>query len=80
MTMKHGLSSKMLVYWLMGNAILTICFGLILALICLFPSHVPALHALIVEGSLAGFLPYLIFVLIFSSFISLSYYYDSRSK
>jgi len=78
--MKPGLSSKLLVYWLIGNAILTICFGLLLALICLFPTRAPALHALLVEGSLASFLPYIIFILIFSSFVSLSFYYDSRKR
>lgn len=78
--MKFGLTYNMLVYWLMGNAVLTICFGLLLALICLFPDFVPALRMLLVEGPLARFLPYVIFLLIVSSLVSLSFYYDSPKR
>jgi hypothetical protein len=77
MAMKFGLTYKILVYWLVVNAVMTICFGLLLAVICLFPDTVPALRNLIVEGPLARFIPYVIFLLIVSSLVSLSFYYDS---
>jgi vacuolar-type H+-ATPase subunit I/STV1 len=78
--MKFGLNYKMLVYWLMGNAVVTIFFGLFLAAICLFPGWVPALRTLLAEGTLATFLPYLIFILIVTSLVSLAFYYDSRGR
>ena len=78
--MKSVINSKMLVYWLMGNAVLTICFGLILALICLFPTAAPALRTMLAEGIMARFVPYIIFILIVSSLISFAYYYDSRRR
>lgn len=70
----------MLVYWLMANAVITICFGLLLAVICLYPTASPTLHSLLIEGSMASLLPYLIFLLVFSSLVSLSFYYDSRKR
>jgi len=76
--MKTGLSYKMLAYWLMTNAILTICFGLSLAVICLFPASVPALRAVLAEGTMAVFLPYLILIICVSSLVSFSYFFDTR--
>ena len=75
--MKFGLNHKMLVYWLMGNAVVTICLGLFLAAICLFPAFAPTLRSLLVEGTMATFLPYLIFILIVTSLVILAFYYDS---
>jgi hypothetical protein len=75
--MKLELNYKMLVYWLIGNAVVTICFGLFLAVVCLYPACAPLLSGLLAEGTIAGFLPYVIFILIVSSLVSLSFYYDS---
>ena len=78
--MKHGLNYKMLVFWVMVNAVITICFGLLLAVICLFPDFAPKLRTILAEGTVASLLPYLIFILIVSSLLSLTYYYDSRGR
>jgi len=78
--MKYGLNYKLLVYWLMGNAVVTICLGLFLAVICLFPACAPALRSLLAEGAMATFLPYLIFILIVTSLVSLAFYYDSTGR
>jgi len=78
--MKYGLNYKMLVYWLMANAVVTICLGLFLAVICLFPACAPTLRSLLAEGTMATFLPYLIFMLIVTSLVSLAFYYDSTGR
>ena len=75
--MKLGLNYKTLIYWLMGNAVVTICLGLFLAAVCLFPTCSPSLRNLLAEDSMATFLPYLIFILIVTSLASLAFYYDS---
>ena len=45
--------------------------------ICLFPAFAPTLRSLLAEGTMATFLPYLIFILIVTSLVSLAFYYDS---
>jgi len=78
--MKIELNYKMLIYWLMGNAVVTICLGLFMAAICLFPGCAPTLRTLFAEGTVATFLPYVIFILIVTSLVSLAFYYDSRGR
>lgn len=80
MAMKFGLSYSKLVIWMTVNAVFTVCLGLFLALTCLVPGFVPGLRTLLTQGFMADMLPYVIFILVISSLVSLSFYYDSRRK
>lgn len=73
-----SISITALTCWLVVNALLTACFGLFLALVCLFPSWAPAIRSLLLNDTVAMALPYIIFVLIVSSLLSISFYLDSR--
>jgi len=77
--MKYDLNNTLLLNWLLCNSIITICFGLFLAMICLFPDCAPALADLFSRGSLDLMLPYIIFTLIATSLVSISCFYDSLS-
>jgi hypothetical protein len=77
--MKYELNNSMLLNWFLCNAIITIFFGLFLAMICLFPACAPSLREMFSRGSLEMLLPYIIFTLIVSSLVSISCYYDSLS-
>jgi len=76
--MKNTLSFTTLTYWFIVNSVITICFGLFLAATCLFPSCAPAVRTLLVTETIAPMLPYIIFSLIVTSLISISFYVDSR--
>ena len=76
--MIYELDNKMLFRWLICNCVITICFGLLLALICLFPSCAPPLSTLFINGNMDLLLPYVIFVLVVSAMISMSCYFDSK--
>lgn len=77
--MKYDLNNTVLLKWSLCNSIITICFGLFLAMICLFPSCAPSLREMFTRGSMDMMLPYIIFTLIVTSLISISCYYDSLS-
>lgn len=77
--MKYDLNNTLLFNWLLCNSIIAICFGLLLAMICLFPACAPALAVMFSRGSLDLMLPYIIFTLIVTSLVSISCYYDSLS-
>lgn len=67
-----------LVCWLVANSLLTVCLGLFLAGVCLFPSWTPsALRTLLLDGTVAPLLPYIIFSLIAGSLLSVSFYRDT---
>ncbi len=74
--MKCSLKSSTLYYWFIGNAVVTICFGLYLGMICLFPSLSPSIRALFFDGKIDIVVPYIIFALIVSSIVSIVYFYD----
>lgn len=76
--MKQGIPFTVLSRWLVANAVITICLGLFLALACLFPSCAPGLHTLLCGEAIAPLLPYIIFALIVSALVSISFYVDSR--
>jgi len=76
--MKHALNITMLTYWFIANSIMTIGFGLFLAAICLFPTWAPSVHMLLVNETSAPILPYVIFSLIVTSLVLISFYVDSR--
>lgn len=78
-TMKYDLSNNLLLNWFLCNAIITICFGLFLAMICLFPECAPSLREMFSRGSIDMLLPYIIFTLIVTALVSISCYYDSQS-
>jgi ABC-type microcin C transport system permease subunit YejE len=77
--MKYDLNNTVLLNWFLCNSIVTICFGLFLAMICLFPACSPSLAELFSRGSLDLMLPYIIFTLIVTSLVSISCFYDSLS-
>ena len=76
--MTYELDNKLLFRGLICNCARTIFFGLLLALICLFPSYVPTLSALFINGIIDLLLPYIIFILVVSAMISMSCYWDSK--
>ena len=76
--MTYELDNKLLFRWLICNSVITICFGLLLALICLFPSCARTLSALFTNGNIDLLLPYIIFILVVSAMISMSCYFDSK--
>jgi hypothetical protein len=76
--MKKQINFTALTYWFIANSVLTICLGLFLAATCLFPSFAPAVRRLLFDETIAPVLPYIIFFLIVSSLISISFYVDSR--
>lgn len=74
--MKCHLSYTTLVRWFIANAIITICFGVYLGIVCIFPSVSPYIRALIFAGNIDIIVPYIIFVLIVSSIVTILYFYD----
>jgi len=71
-----SMKSSTLYYWFIVNAVITICFGLYLGMICLFPSLSPHIRALFFDANIDIFVPYMIFALIVSSIVSIVYFYD----
>lgn len=76
--MKKSISFTALTFWFIVNSVLTIGLGLFLAAVCLFPSFAPAVRTLLFNEEIAPLLPYIIFSLIVSSLVSISFYVDSR--
>jgi len=75
--MRCNLNNTLLVNWFLCNSIITVCFGLYLAMICLFPSCAPSLREMFSRGSIDMLLPYIIFTLIVTALVSISCWYDS---
>jgi Na+/H+-dicarboxylate symporter len=74
--MKCSVKYSTLYYWFIANAIITICFGLYLGMICLFPSVSPHMRALFFDAKIDLVVPYIIFALMVSSIVSMMYFYD----
>ncbi|NVN90497.1 MAG: hypothetical protein HXX11_07805 [Desulfuromonadales bacterium] len=76
--MKKNINFTALTFWFIVNSVLTICLGLFLAVTCLIPSFAPAVRTLLFNENIAPLLPYIIFSLIVSSLVLISFYVDSR--
>ena len=76
--MKKHLHISMLTRWFILNGTLTICFGLFLAAACLFPAIAPSMRLFLGNEVVSLLLPYIIFSLIVSALLSISFFVDSR--
>ena len=74
--MRYRLNYVTLLCWFIANAVITLCFGVYVGMICLFPAVAPHIRALFFDGRIDIVVPYIIFALIVSSVASIMYYYD----
>lgn len=65
-----------LLCWFAANAVVTLCFGIYLGVVCLYPPCAPYIRALFFDARVDMIVPYIIFALMGGSMASIMYYYD----
>jgi len=74
--MRCFLDYSTLLCWFAVNAVITLCFGIYLGVVCLFPASAPFIRAFFFNARVDMVVPYIIFAVMVGSIASITYYYD----